>query len=151
MSSFEYISYKVIPLDKEQTLSKLYRFREIDKYRTFYKILPAVIHSSLEDRNIISDLLDESCKRLLQLFKGDKKPHKASLKKAINDCMKKVTIANVQPVNKDFAIELCWYLSDIAGLEMRKASYKTDWGYWDGTATAVKPPTAAVKKKRPEQ
>ena len=59
MSSFEYIAYKVTPLDKEQTIVKLYRFREIDKYRTFYKILPAVIHTTEEDRNIITELLDE--------------------------------------------------------------------------------------------
>ena len=88
MSSFEYIAYKVTPLDKEQTIAKLYRFREIDKYRTFYKILPAVIHTTKEDRDMITDLLDESCKKLLQLFKADKKPHRSSLKKAINDCMK---------------------------------------------------------------
>lgn len=139
MSAFEYIHYKVDALSKEETISKLVRFEEIDKYRSFYKILPAVIDYSKEhERETIGKILNKSTKELIILFKAEKKPHKATIKKVINDCMKQIALSGVSIVNKDFACELCWYLSDIAGLEMRKTSTNSTWGYWDIILNEVK-------------
>jgi hypothetical protein len=138
MSAFEYIAYKVEPLDKEQTILKLERFKEIDKYRSFYKILPAVAHTLEHERDIVTTILETSCKELIKLFKAEKKAHKASIKKAINDCMKMIAAAQVSNTNKDFAYEMCWYLSDIAGLDMRRASATNSWGYWDIILNEVK-------------
>lgn len=131
MNGFEYIAYKAETLNKEQTISKLQRFEEIDKYRSFYKILPSVTSSMEHEREMITKILDKSCKELITHFKAEKKAHKASIKKVINDCLKMIATAPVSTVNKDFACELCWYLSDIAGLDMRKASAGNAWGYWD--------------------
>jgi hypothetical protein len=138
MSAFEYIAYKVEPLDKEQTILKLERFREIDKYRSFYKILPAVVNTLEHERELVTAILETSCKELIILFKAEKKAHKASIKKVINDCMKMIAAAQVSNTNKDFAYEMCWYLSDIAGLDMRRASATSSWGYWDIILNEVK-------------
>jgi hypothetical protein len=138
MPAFEYISYKTASLHKDEQISKLQRFSEIDKYRSFYKILPAVVHSKSHEREIISAILDVCANELLSLFKAEKKAHKATVKKVINNCMRQISAAVVSTVNKDFAYELCWYLSDIAGLEMKKASGGNAWGYWDVIADNVK-------------
>ena len=146
MGRFDYISYKVEPLDKERTLAKLERFEEVDKYRSFYKILPSVVQTTEEERDIITKILNKSAKELIRLLKQEKKPHKATLKKVVNDCMKTVAAAPVSTVNKDFAYEMCWYLSDIAGLEMRKTSHSSAWGYWDIIFNEVK--TIEYKEKK---
>lgn len=130
MSAFEYIHYKTEVLDKAQTIAKLQRFEETDKYRSFYKILPAVVQSTPGEREAITNILNRQCGQLISLLLPPKKPHKATLKKVINDGMKAIANAEVSAVNKDFAIELCWYLSDIAGLDMRKSSVTLAWGYW---------------------
>ena len=147
MAKFDYISYKVAPLDKEATLAKLVRFEEVDKYRSFYKILPSVIQTTPEERDIITKILNKGAKELISLLKQEKKAHKATLKKVVNDCMKAVANAKVSTVNKDFAYEMCWYLSDIAGLEMRGMSQSWAWGYWDVILNEVKVIEYKPKKK----
>ncbi|HMK02702.1 MAG TPA: hypothetical protein VK489_00865 [Ferruginibacter sp.] len=138
MAGFEYISYKTEALDTAQTIAKLVRFEEVDKYRSFFKILPAVVQTTEAERDIVTKLLNKSSKDLIRLFKGEKKPHRSSVKKVINDCMKAIAAAEVNTVNKDFAYEMCWYLSDIAGLDMRKTSASNAWGYWDVLLDEVK-------------
>lgn len=152
MGGFDYIAYKTAALDKEATIAKLERFEEIDKYRSFYKILPAVVQTTEEERDIVTKILNKSSKELIALLKEEKKPHKASIKKIINDCMKRIALAEVATVNKDFAYELCWYISDIAGLDMRKSSHTASWGYWDVILDEVKvieykKPKIAARKK----
>jgi hypothetical protein len=146
MGHFDYIAYKTGALDKDATIAKLVRFEEIDKYRSFYKILPAVIQTTEHERDIITKILNKSSKELTALLKEEKKPHKASIKKIINDCMKRIALAEVTTVNKDFAYELCWYISDIAGLDMRKSSHTAAWGYWDVILDEVK--VIAYKKPK---
>lgn len=146
MARFEYISYKTEALDTPRTIAKLVRFAEVDKYRSFYKILPAVVQTTEVERDVITKVLDRSCKDLIGLFKGEKRPHKATVKKVINDCMKSIALAPVNSLNKDFAYEMCWYLSDIAGLDMRKASASHAWGYWDVVLDEVKVIEYRVRK-----
>lgn len=152
MTRFDYIAYKTEALDKEATIAKLVRFEEIDKYRSFYKILPAVVQTTEHERDTVTKILNKSSKELIALLKQEKKPHKASVKKIVNDCMKQISLADVNTVNKDFGYELCWYISDIAGLDMRKSSHSNSWGYWnvildEVKVIAYKKPKILAKKK----
>ena len=146
MARFDYIAFKTQALDKEATIAKLVRFEEIDKYRSFFKILPDVVQTTEAERDIITKILNKSSKELIALLKQEKKAHKASVKKIINDCMKQIALAEVNTVNKDFAYELCWYISDIAGLDMRMSSNAFMWGYWDVVLDEVK----VIEYKKPK-
>lgn len=146
MARFDYIAYKTDALNRDATIAKLVRFEEIDKYRSFYKILPAVVQTTEDERATVTGILNSSTKELIALLNENEKPHKASLKKIINDCMKRISLAEVSNINKDFAYELCWYLSDIAGLDMRKNSHTASWGYWDVVLNEVK----VIEYKKPK-
>jgi hypothetical protein len=126
------------------SLEKLKAFRQADKYEAFREALPDVHYAIEDQKKIISDLLDACCAELIKLFQAGKKPTKLILKKNIAKWMDEIANAPVDNVNKDFGYELCWYLSDIAGLKLKLSSENKRWGYWGIVENEVR---IVIKKK----
>lgn len=118
--------------------SKLNDFKKVDKYETFYKILPAVEFSPEDQKSIVSDILNNCCDDFITLHDADKKPLQSSLKKVFIKCMNELTIANIDTPNREFGYELCWYLSEKVGLKLKKTSENKIWGFWKVEEEEVK-------------
>ena len=95
-----------------EAISKLTKFRSVDKYEAFHEILPAVIHTTTEQKEIVCDILDRCCTALLQLLRLPKRPTKPVMKKALVLCMDDISIAPVDGENKEFGYQLGWYLAE---------------------------------------
>ncbi len=122
----------------ETSLEKLRAFKLADKYETFHKAMPGIILATDNQKEIITQILDNCCAELIRLFLPTKKPLKTTLKQVIATYMDEISRSAADNANKDFAYELCWYLSDIAGLKMKLSSERKTWGYWKVADNEVK-------------
>jgi hypothetical protein len=112
----------------------------VDKYEAFHEILPAVIHTTTEQKETVSDILDRCCTALLQLLRLPKKPTKPVMKKVLVTCMDELSIAPVDMENKEFGYQLGWYLAEKVAVNLRKGTEKKVWGYWQIDGNEVKAP-----------
>lgn len=125
-------------MQRKEGIEQLKKFLRVDKYETFYKIHPAVLSASDNYKEIIADILDDCCSQLIYLLQRDKKPTKTELKKVITETMDTLTHAKVDTENRDFGYELCWYLSEKAGINLKLISENKIWGYWKVEGNKVK-------------
>ncbi len=117
-------------MKKKDILSKLYSFRGLDKYATFGKAQPGIIHSPDDQQDIISNILDTCCKELIIEIESVKRPTKTALKSIIIKHMDMIMNANVNTENKDFGYHLSYFLADKAGVDIWRYSDTKIWGYW---------------------
>lgn len=122
----------------EKKIATLTKLRLVDKYIGFYEIMPEVLHSDKQQKELVTALLDECCRRLVQLFTTVAKPRKPAIKKPIFHCMDELTLAPLDAVNREFAYQLGWFIADKAGVDLRKGSMRKAWGYWAVQAGEVK-------------
>lgn len=64
--------------------------------------------------------------------------------------MDELARAAVSATGKDFGYELCWYMAEKAGVNLRKSTDAKIWGYWKVESGKVKVVTT-VRKKRTEK
>lgn len=117
---------------KADIIAKLSKFRMVDKYRTFYSIQPYALFFGDDQRDKVDDMLNDCCRGLIKLYKekeGRKKPTKTSLKKVCIACMDQITDAPISTESREFAYELCWYLSEIVEVDLLKTSARRRWGF----------------------
>ena len=138
-------------MKQKKALEQLRKFLRVDKYETFYKAHPHVLLSADDHKEIISDVLDDCCSGLIYLMEQEKKPTKTQLKKVVTDAMNAIATAKVNTENREFGYELCWYLSEKAGLNLKLMSENKIWGYWkienDNSVKAIQPKLVSKKRK----
>jgi len=130
----------------------LVKFRRVDKYEAFHEILPAVLHTTEQQKTILSDILDNCSDELLRHFREVKKPDKKLLRQYLVECMDAISIADINAENKEFGYQLGWYLAEKVNVNLKKGTEKKIWGYWHIEANEVKIPVRPrispnVKKK----
>ena len=129
-------------------LNKLYAFKTVDKYEAFQKLQPGVVNASALYKETINILLDVCCRDLIALFELAKKPTKLILKQTITRCMNKISKADLDAENRDFGYELCWFLAEKVGLELKRTSENRVWGYWKVNDNEVIPVSKAKRKEQ---
>lgn len=138
----------------QDTISKLVKFRSVDKYEAFFEVLPAVVHTSSIQKEVVSEILDTCCTSLLQMLRQPKRPTKPALKKVLVTCMDQISIAPVDAENREFGYQLGWFLAEKVAVNLRKGTEKKVWGYWHIEGTEVKAPvrprlSGSTKRKKP--
>lgn len=133
-------------MKKEQILQKLYDFRDLDKYATFSKAMPGIIHTADDQQEIINTILNTCAKELIIELESVKRPTKTALKTIIAKSMNNITAAGINTENKDFGYHLCWFLAEKVGLDLWKQSTTKIWGYWEIIDNQVK----TTKYKKPK-
>ncbi|MCB0699087.1 MAG: hypothetical protein H6551_04540 [Chitinophagales bacterium] len=115
---------------KEEKIEQLRKIRWVDKYHTFHKIVPGVDDSSEEQKDAINTIVEDCCTELIRIYNGKKKPTKEKIKKTILRYMDMISYADVNTENKDFGYELCWYIGEKVGIDIRKYTKTKVYGYW---------------------
>jgi hypothetical protein len=131
-------------------LAKLYRFVEVDKYISFSEALPGIDTTPYDIQDIIVEILDNCAKELIKAYRSHKRPTQVILKEIITRYMNEIATADVNPENKDFGYELCWFLSEKAGVNFKKSSEQRLWGFWKVEANQVKLVSGVRKRKKQE-
>lgn len=135
-------------MSASEIITILTNFRWTDKYATFYKIIPSVTETGENEREIITELVNNCASELISIFEKDNKPTKAELKDTFTKYMDRIALAKVTPDNRDFGIELCWYLSEKVGLNFKSSSENRLWGFWKVEAGNVKT-VSGIRRKKP--
>lgn len=125
-------------VNKEEILLKLYTFHRADKYATFAKAQPGIINTADNHKETVSKILNDCCRALINLYESSSIPAKASLKLVIMDCMDALTFADIDIENRDFAYELCWFLAEKTGINLKLRSDTKIWGFWKVQEDQVK-------------
>lgn len=133
---------------KKDVLEKLYSFRGMDKYATFGKAQPGIIHSPDDQQDIISNILDSCCKELIIEFDGVKRISKTTLRAIIIKHMDMITQAPVNNENKDFGYHLCFFLAEKVGVDIWRHSDTKIWGYWKVEGNKLKTVTRIRRSKQ---
>lgn len=133
---------------KEEIIEKLTKFRMVDKYAAFCEVLLEVRFSHVEERVIVSEILNSCTKELICLFNAaKKKPRKTDLKKILKLHMDLISHAAVDEENKEFAYKLCWFLAEKTEVNLPKQTAAKHWGYWQIVNDEVK----TVKYRKPRK
>ncbi len=135
-------------LRKQQVLTTLEKFRNVDKYQTFREILPDVIFTDVRERETVSEILDNCCADLIQLLRGPQPATKPVLKKVLILCMDELAVARINTTNREFGYQLGWFLAEKVAIDLKKGTEKKVWGYWQVQAGEVKPPIRPRFSKR---
>lgn len=135
-------------MNAEKIITLLTNFRWADKYATFDKAMPGIKNTPQDQQDIISDLLNKCASSVINEYKKKNKPTKALLKDIVVAYMDDISKADVNMQNKDFGIELCWYIAEKAGLDLKKTSDTRQWGFWKVESGKVKTVTGIRKKKK---
>lgn len=126
----------------------------MDKYRSFYEILPEVRETPADQREVVSEILNACCNELIRMFSEPVRPTKPMLKKALIYCMDELSIARVCPLNREFGYQLGWFLAEKVSVDLRKGTEKKVWGFWrvedSEVQIPVRPRNTARKKARME-
>lgn len=130
-----------------EIVSKLLDFKTVDKYHAFNKIVPGIAQTPDDKKAIVDKILDDCCKSLISLLETNSKPTKNQLKNIISECMYNLAQADIDTPNRDFGYELCWFLSDKVGLNMKRSSDNKVWGFWKVEVNEVKT-ISGIRKKR---
>lgn len=132
---------------KTAIINKLSKFRLVDKYTTFHEAMPHSFSASPFQQQLVSEILNNCAKELIQLFIAAKKlPFKTPLKKVLHIHMELIAHADLDAANKEFAYKLCWYLSEKVSVNLSKQTAKKYWGYWEVVENEVK--TVQYRKPR---
>lgn len=132
---------------KEELLLKLYTFHRADKYATFAKAQPGIINTADEHKETVSDILNSCCRSLIDLYERPTLPTVALLKNIIMDCMDALTFADINVENRDFGYELCWFLAEKTGINLKLRSDTKIWGFWKVQQNEVKSISRVRRRK----
>ncbi|MEZ5015784.1 MAG: hypothetical protein R2800_01925 [Flavipsychrobacter sp.] len=139
-------------MEKEEIIEQLRKFRWIDKYHNFRDLLPTIEQSSDDDKDIINNIVEDCCTELIRIYNTSKrKPTKALLGKTILQYMDDISYTKVDELNKDFGYELCWYIAEKVGVDLRKQSTTKVYGYWSIVENNLKTVTKRGKRKKGEK
>lgn len=133
--------------DSKEIIEKLRKIRWVDKYHTFHKIIPGVEHSTDEQKDIIVDLVEDCCGELINLFKARKRPTQKTVRETILKYMDRISYAEVNTENKDFGYELCWYIAEKTGINIRRYTESKVYGYWKVEDNKLKTVTKRSNRK----
>jgi hypothetical protein len=136
---------------RDEQIDFLNKFRWVDKYATFSKVLPLAIFTPASEKDQVTDILDACCKNLVTILKQEPKPGKITIRQTITGYMDELARAGICQVNKDFGYELFWYLGEKMGIDLKKASHSKIWGYWKVESNSVITVTSVRKRKTAEQ
>lgn len=136
-------------MNKENIIEQLRKFRWVDKYHNFKNLLPTIEHTSDDDREIISNIVEDCCTELIRIYNTSKrKPTKALLSKTILGYMDDISYTSVDELNKDFGYELCWYIAEKVDVDLRKQTTTKVYGYWTIVEDSLKTVTKRGKRKK---
>lgn len=136
---------------RDEQIDFLNKFRWIDKYTTFSKILPLALFTLATEKEQVTDILDACCKELVIILKQSEKTGKTVLRQTITRFMDELARTNVCQVSKDFGYELFWYIGEKMGIDLKKGSHSKIWGYWKVESNSVVTITGIRKRKNQEQ
>jgi hypothetical protein len=129
-------------------IDTLVKFKYVDKYESFHKLQPGVLHAGPQEKQVVSSILDECCSALIKLLENAAKFPRAELKRALVMAMDELSHADIQPDNREFGYQLGWYLAEKAGIDLHKVSARKVWGFWAVDADEVKSVKAPARKKK---
>ncbi|RYD57951.1 MAG: hypothetical protein EOP56_06670 [Sphingobacteriales bacterium] len=138
-------------MNKDEQLAFLTKFRWIDKYKTFAKVLPLATITRPQEKEIVTGILDACCNDLIALLKQQSKPGKMAIRQAITIHMDELARAGVCHTNKDFGYELFWYLGEKMDIDLKRSSHAKVWGYWKVEANKVVAVSGSRKRKTTSQ
>lgn len=138
--------------DKKQAeviVEELRKFRWMDKYHNFHKIIPGVDDTPDEIKELISNIVEDCCTELIRHYSARKKPTIATIRSIILKCMDDISYTDVNTENKDFGYELCWYIAEKIGIKIRKYTETKVYGYWKVEENQLKAVTKrGIRKKK---
>lgn len=117
-------------MDKQEIIEQLRKIRWVDKYHNFRNLIPGIEETPEDKKDIIIELVENCCTELIRVFNTQKRPTVITIKKVILKYMDEISYADVDEQNRDFGYELCWYISEKAGVNLRKATDTKVYGYW---------------------
>lgn len=134
-------------MDKKEIIEQLRKIRWVDKYHNFRKILPGIEDTPEDQKEIITNIIEDCCTELIRVYNTQKRPTKLTLKKVILRYMDDISYAKVDELNRDFGYELCWYISEKVGINLRKATDSKVYGYWQVVGNELKIVTKRGKQR----
>lgn len=139
-------------MDQRSVVEILSKFRYVDKYESFHEVLPAVLGAPVEQRQVVTEIVDRCCTELLNSFQNQDQPSIKLLRQSLIECMDALAIAPISAAHRDFGYQLGWYLAEKARVDLKKGTDRKLWGYWRIEGNEVKPPLrpriAAKAKER---
>lgn len=115
----------------DKIIEELRRIRWVDKYHTFHKIVPGVDHTPEHQQEQINEIVEDCCTKLIRLYLSKKKqPTVAQVRSVILQHMDMISYTDVNNENKDFGYELCWYIAEKTGINIKKYTDTKVYGYW---------------------
>lgn len=127
------MSGKHISKENEAIIEKLRKIRWVDKYHTFHRVVPGVDHSTDEQKDMVTNILEDCCTEVIKLYNSAKKPSVVLVRNTILKYMDKISYTDANAENRDFGYELCWYIAEKAGITIRKYTDSKVYGYWKVT------------------
>lgn len=140
-------------VDQRSVIDILSKFRYVDKYASFHEVLPAVLVAPVEQRQVVTEIVDRCCTELLFSFQNQDQPSVKLLRQSLIECMDALAIAPISAAHRDFGYQLGWYLAEKVQVDLRKGTERKLWGYWRIEGNEVKPPlrpriAAKVKERQ---
>lgn len=134
-------------MNREEVIETLRKFRWVDKYHTFHKIVPGVDHSTEHQKKVITDIVEECCTELIRIYSNKRKRVlKAAVRSVILSHMDEISYSDANTENKDFGYELCWYISEKVEVDLRKYTDTKVYGYWKVVDNKLKEVSRRSKK-----
>lgn len=137
-----------IPAKAAGIIEQLRKIRWVDKYDTFKKIQPGVEHTTEDQKDIITNLIEDCCTDLIRMYSLRKQPTVVAVRTTILHYMDKISYAEVNTENRDFGYELCWYIAEKTGISIRKYTDTKVYGYWKVEDNRLKDVTRRGKTSR---
>lgn len=135
--------------EKDKIIEQLRRIRWVDKYHTFHKIVPGVDKAGEDEKETITNIVEDCCTELIRHYNAKRKPTKEKVKKIILKYMDMISYTEVNTESKDFGYELCWYIGEKIGVDIRKYTETKVYGYWRVEENALR--TVKKRGKRPDK
>ncbi len=133
-------------MDKKEIIEQLRKIRWIDKYHNFKNILPGIENTAEDQKEIIVNIVEDCCTDLIRVYNTQRRPTKLMIKKVILRYMDDISYAKVDELNRDFGYELCWYISEKVGINLRKSTDTKVYGYWQVVGEELKIVTKRGKR-----
>lgn len=114
----------------DKIIEELRRIRWVDKYHTFHKIVPGVDHTPEHQQDEVNNIVEDCCTILIRHYLSKKQPTVAKVRTIILEHMDMISYADVNTENRDFGYELCWYIAEKTGINIKKYTDTKVYGYW---------------------
>lgn len=109
--------------------------------------MPGIINTPDDKKRILDAILDNCCNDLINILETNRKATKTELKNVISETMYLIASAEIDTPNRDFGYELCWFLAEKAGVNMKRSSDNKVWGFWKVEANKVRT-ISGIRKRR---